>query len=176
MKLVTKYKGYLAGVVAIALVIFFWPSTGETMAGRTADIRIAAAQQAVGGIFGENDINQIFVSNVDNMAEIEILFATWARENSGALFVKISEVDGEEFFSETLDMAEMIDNSFVSFKFPPRKDSKNKRYLIKLSSPQSTAENNVTCWGMVENVPVGFELTYGSQKSNLVMVFNTFTG
>ncbi len=175
MSWIKKFRTYFSIAVVTALVIIFWPSADKPSQERIEDIRIAAAQQPVGGIFGENDINQIFVSNVDNLAEIQILFATWARSNSGSLFVKISEVEGEEFFSQTLDMAGMVDNSFVSFKFPPRTDSKNKKYIINLSSPESTPENNVTCWGMVENVPKDFELTYGSQKSNLVIVFNTFT-
>jgi hypothetical protein len=72
-------------------------------------------------------------------------------------------------------MATMADNSFISFKFEPRKDSKDRKYLINISSPESTPANNVTCWGMLENVPKDFELTYGGQKSNLVIVFNTFT-
>jgi hypothetical protein len=182
---IKKFRACISVLVVAVLVVVFWPSVNKSTQGqvadtqgqgRIADIRIAAAQHPVGGIFGENDINQIFVSNVDNLAEIQILFATWGRNNSGSLFVKISEVEGEEFFSQTLDMAGMVNNSFVTFKFPPRTDSKNKRYSINLSSPESTPDNNVTCWGMKDNVPKGFELTYGSNKSNLVMVFNTFTG
>lgn len=176
MSWIKKFRAYITALVVAVLVVTFWPSEDKSSQRRIEDIRIASAQQPVGGIFGENDINQIFVSNVDNLAEIQILFATWARKNSGSLFVKISEVGGEEFFSQTLDMASMVDNSFVSFKFPPRADSKNKKYLINLSSPESTPDNNVTCWGMIDNVPKDFELTYGSQKSNLVIVFNTYTG
>lgn len=176
MKWIKKFRAYISVLVVVVLVVIFWPSVDKSPQGRIEDIHIAAAQEPVGGIFGENDINQIFVSNVDNLAEIQILFATWARNNTGSLFVKISEVEGEEFFSQTLDMASMVDNSFVSFKFRPRTDSKNKKYSINLSSPESTPDNNVTCWGMKDNVPKGFDLTYGSQKSNLVMVFNTFTG
>lgn len=175
MNLIHKYKGIIVGIAVTALVVVFWPSASQETAGRVEDIHIAAAQQPVGGIFGDSDLNQTFISNLDNMAEVQILFATWARVNTGSLFVKISEVDGKEFFSQTLDMSKISDNTFVSFKFEPRKNSKNKKYLINLSSPESTDTNNVTCWGMSENIPKGFELTRGSQKSNLVIVFNTFT-
>jgi hypothetical protein len=175
VNILKKYKVYVSIALVVSLIVIFWPTAGQTSSGRVEDIRIAKAQYPVGEIFGKNDLNQTFVSNLDNLAEIQVLFATWARKNTGSVFVKISEVGGEEFFSETLDMATMADNSFISFKFEPRKDSKDRKYLINISSPESTPANNVTCWGMLENVPKDFELTYGGQKSNLVIVFNTFT-
>lgn len=175
MNYLKKYKAYISAALVVSLIVIFWPSAGQSSSGRIEDIHIAKAQYPVGEIFGENELNQTFISNVNNLAEVQILFATWARKNTGSLFVKISEVGGKEFFSETLDMATMADNTFVSFKFDPRKDSKDRKYSINLSSPESTSANSVTCWGMLENIPEGFELTYGSQKSNLVIVFNTFT-
>jgi hypothetical protein len=175
VNILKKYKVYVSIALVVSLIVIFWPTAGQTTSGRVEDIRISKAQYPVGEIFGKNDLNQTFVSNLDNLAEIQVLFATWARKNTGSVFVKISEVGGEEFFSETLDMATMVDNSFISFKFEPRKDSKDKKYLINISSPESTPANSVTCWGMLENVPKDFELTYGGQKSNLVIVFNTFT-
>lgn len=90
---------------------------------------------------------------VDNsIIRVSILFATWARVNSGMVDVQITGCDsGTIYVHEQLEAANMDDNTYVDFDFIQNASSgKDQRLEIAISS-DSVPGQAVTCWSSAED-------------------------
>ena len=112
----------------------------------------ASREQApLGEIVRGLRIRQKFTVKTDNFSALAISMATWGRENTSTLELKLFEKENL-ITSEILDASKIKDNSFLTLDFPARENSKDGKYELVLSSPNAVMGNAVTAWVNAEAV------------------------
>jgi hypothetical protein len=100
-----------------------------------------------GEIYGDTTSGQTFFDNENGLERIDILLATYARNNAGSVTFHLRE-NGEKSDIRTIifDANDVLDNQYYSFTFTPIEDSKNKSYEFYLESPSASSGNAITMW------------------------------
>ena len=173
----SKRLKYAATIlVAVALVIGFaiyeWPSGPKPV--REMVFHTASAQFPVGQITVDNTVLQSFKLSGNNFDEIDVLFATYGRKNTGSVQVSLTDSSGTNIFQQSLDVSNLRDNTFVPFKFPPVKNSSGKTFSLSISSSNTNHKNAVTVWAMRPPIPADTSLKLGGKSNPGVIVFDAF--
>lgn len=102
----------------------------------------------VGEIYGAARQGQSFVSTADNLNEIKILMATYARMNSQEIIFRLrAGPDAREDLALIRKPAGQVeDNQWATFSFPPIPDSAGREFYFYLESPSSRSGDAVTVW------------------------------
>jgi hypothetical protein len=101
----------------------------------------------MGEIYGENQFGQTFFNNGNDMDRIDILLATYARNNSGNITFHLREKNGKfDLRTIIIDVEKVPDNQYYSFTFLPIENSKNKFYEFFLESSSASSGNAITIW------------------------------
>jgi hypothetical protein len=101
----------------------------------------------MGEIYGENLFGQTFFNNGNDMDRIDILLATYARNNTGNITFHLREKNGKfDLRTIIIDVEKVPDNQYYSFTFSPIENSKNKFYEFFLESPSASSGNAITVW------------------------------
>jgi len=102
------------------------------------------------GIIGEISENvvvkQTFLSNYNDLCEIKINFATFARINSCQINLRLYDENDVLINEKIIQSARILDNSYLSYKFPQIKDSLGKKYTLLISSKDAVSGNAVTVY------------------------------
>ncbi len=118
-------------------------------------------------------IKQEFLSCSNRMTGLEIQFATYGRQNSSDLSVKLTEAEtGRILFEETLSAGNLKDNQYKKFDFKELPDSGDKKYIISIES-DAAEENAATVWsgnGQYENTA----LFMGDKHISKTLNFNIY--
>lgn len=100
----------------------------------------------VGEIDAETEIKQNFISTRNNLCGIAIQFGTYMRNNDSKVEIVIKEaITGRRVHSVKLDAENIVDNEYRSIMFPPVQNSKNKEYVVTISS-NADKDNAVTLY------------------------------
>lgn len=112
------------------------------------DVRQEESNIAAGEITGETEIGQTFYSNFNNLTRIDVMLATYNRENSQEVIfhLKKSPSDKEDLYTEIFDASGVEDNAYRTFKFPPIPDSRGKTFYFSFESPLSKEGTAITIW------------------------------
>src|SRR5205085_657747 len=80
-----------------------------------------SGSQNVGEIRGPNQPGQTFTATHDNLAQIQVLGATYGGQAQGRLIfhLKAGPTAPTDLVTQILDAARLPDNSFWSISFPP---------------------------------------------------------
>ena len=102
--------------VIIIAIIFFSISLPRTV----AIFNQPKNNIPVGEIYGDTKIGQTFLAEYNDLSAIEVLMATYNRENSGEFIFHLkSDVSGrEDIYSFKGDMGKVQNNAFFRFSFP----------------------------------------------------------
>lgn len=112
--------------------------------------------QSIDEIYGEKVVGQSFVATADKLTRVDVMLATFARNNTKDVIFKMREAGSTEDIVNTTVNAEIIkDNSYFSFVFDPILESKGKSYVFYISSPESVPGNAITIWYSTEDVYSG---------------------
>lgn len=102
---------------------------------------------SIGEIIGSVKVGQTFVADSNQLNRMDILFATYARVNTGDIIFHLREKPTTiDITTIKINSILLHDNKMYSFKFEPIPDSKGKQYYFFIESPNSTKENAVTVW------------------------------
>jgi hypothetical protein len=96
-------------------------------------------------------IEQKFTVNDDGFSRVNIFAATYARENSCLLIASLYSDSGDLIKEATWECRSLIDNSYISLKFPTIKNSKNMRFVLKVESRGASPGNAVTLWTVLNS-------------------------
>ena len=102
----------------------------------------------VGEIYGDIQIGQTFLAEYEGLSGIDVLMATYNRKNTGEFIFHLKEDirSKEDLFNCKIDISQLKDNSYVTFKFPSVRDSKGKIIYFYIEAPQSQPGNAITIW------------------------------
>lgn len=129
----------------------------------------------VGEIYGDTKIGQTFEAEHSGLSSIEVLMATYSRENSGEFIFHLKrEVSSkEDLYSFKGDMSKVQDNAFFRFSFPKIENSKEKKYLFYFEAPQAQPGNAITIWSNTEDLYRDGEKIINGAASQGDLVFKT---
>lgn len=114
-----------------------------------ADVRQdQVSGDTVGEIRGDNRPGQTFVAGADNLAQIQVLGATFGGKATGKLLFHLKYGPGlpADLVTEELDVASLPDNSYWPIKFPPVAQSKGKSFYFYLEAPDAQSGRAATLW------------------------------
>jgi len=125
----------------------------------------------IGEITGDTILKQTFVSSNNNLCEIQIMFATFARSNSCSINLQLYDDEDTLIDEKTMSSKEMMDNSYLIYKFDYINDSRNKRYSIVISSKDAVPGNAVTIWCTNKDSFDGDLFINGQQQTDNLCIF-----
>jgi hypothetical protein len=140
----------------------------------TVDISQGYNERPVGELVEGTTVEQSFVSNHANLAAVGILFATYARSNTGLTIVHLrtggSTADIANF---SLKNTELPNNDWVTLSFPQVSDSEGKFYSMIVESKGTSPGNAVTIWS-TSSSPRGGTLRINSTAQAGSICFMTY--
>ncbi|MGH2523957.1 MAG: hypothetical protein ACRDH2_15735 [Anaerolineales bacterium] len=128
----------------------------------TAALVVVASQQLThkpGGqlandaLFGEllngTRAGQTFVAEHSGLYRVEVFMATYARRVQGPLVFHLRSLTtaGEDLVTVRFDAAQVRDNTFYVFEFPPLPNTAGDPFYFYLEAPGAGPGNALTVWG-----------------------------
>jgi len=111
------------------------------------DVAQRFADGPTGEITRENAVAQEFVPDHDDLSGVKVLMATWGRHNRCEIIVRVRRAGVEaDMANARFACAQVKDNDWVRLDFPPVSDSRGKRFLVSVESPDGAAGNALTAW------------------------------
>ncbi|MBU0703224.1 MAG: hypothetical protein KKC18_05090, partial [Chloroflexi bacterium] len=95
---------------------------------------------------------QPFTAEYPSLSLVEVRFATYARENTGPVIfhLRASPDAADDLFAATIEAADLEDNAYHTFEFPPLRDSAGRSFCFCLEAPEAEPGNAITVWGATE--------------------------
>ena len=131
----------------------------------------------VGEIKGDNRPGQTFISGADNLAQVQVLGATFGGKASGVLtfHLKNASTDATDLVTEHLDTAHLPDNAFWSITFPPVLNSKGRSFYFYLEASGAPTVQAPTLWYNKSDVYRGGTHTQDGKSAEGDLVFRART-
>lgn len=109
----------------------------------------------VGPIHESREVVQTFVCDEDDLNQIEVMMATYARVNDSTLEVSLrrESAQGEVVAQSEYRTADMIDNDWLRLHFPPVANSRGTRFALVLRAPTARPDHSVTAYYTSALVP-----------------------
>jgi SAM-dependent methyltransferase len=121
-------------------------------------------------------LEQSFSCARDGLNAIHVRVGTYSRANSGPLLFQLFEEDQEApLVRMEVDLSELRDNFFHSFRFAPIKKSAAGRFHFTLEAPNASPENAVTVWAAGHNETGVALAVNGSPVVDTTLNFKAFS-
>jgi hypothetical protein len=139
--------GSVVGILLLGL-IGIWRSV-EGVSTDQPQVSITVGELLPSAIAG-----QTFVAEYSGLSRIQVLLATYARSNTGPLtfHLRSSPDAQEDLVTLAFDAADVVDNTYYAFEFPPIRGSAGRSFYFCLEAAQAAPGNAVTAWGSTEDV------------------------
>ncbi len=97
-------------------------------------------------------LEQEFMAPFDRLEGVAVKIGTFERINQSSLLLEVREVGSDTLLaSHVFDAASLEDNSYVRLPIPIQAESRGKRYVLSISSPDATLESGVAVWMQTGN-------------------------
>ncbi|MCL4459809.1 MAG: hypothetical protein M1136_01190 [Chloroflexi bacterium] len=158
-------------VIVILLVVGLikWPQSATFSAGQRAHDR------AVGPISGSMKVGQSFTALHDGLYRLDLLIGNYKGASVSAEVVfhlRSSPWANSDLATIRVKTAEMQDNKFHTFVFPPIAASAQKSFFFFIEAPEATAADGLALWYSSQNRYVGGAMYINGQaiESDLTFV------
>lgn len=121
---------------------------------------VEAIQVHIGNIVGEmlagHSHAQTFSASRNRLESVATRLATYARINHGSMRFTLEQIDpARPIHQEQFEMADVKDNEWHVFQFPPVEDSAGKRFRFTIEPLQGAPGNALTIWFSARDVYAG---------------------
>jgi hypothetical protein len=104
-------------------------------------------QVPMGELVSETTFSQTFVSRCPQLAQVDLLLATYRRTNTRPVTFRLFDGATDRVVAEqTIPASSVRDNLWHSFAFAPVAGAPGQRYRVALASPQSTPGDAITTY------------------------------
>lgn len=112
-------------------------------------------EDVVGPINCDREVHQTFVCEEDEIAKVEIMFATYARVNTCKVYIDLHEghADGPRIGRCEVEAEAIRDNDWVRVEFPTIANTKGRRFTLVLRAPDARPDDTVTAYYTSASVP-----------------------
>jgi 4-amino-4-deoxy-L-arabinose transferase-like glycosyltransferase len=158
-RIVPKKREHQAaiGLIGLMLVINLYAVTRVLYPGYYQRPLPSASQNtsqiSVGEITAGKTHGQSFVPRYDDLSRIDVMMATYARENHYPIVFHLRRAPDspEDLVTLTVDASEISDNAYHTFAFAPIAESAGRTFYFFLESPQSSRGDAFTIWANPED-------------------------
>ena len=107
-----------------------------------------------GEIFGDKKIGQTFIADYNNLSAIDVLLATYNRENFGEFIFHLRKdvSSKEDLFHYKGEISKVKDNSYLRFHFHEIESSKGEKFYFYIEAPDSQPGNAITIWSNTKDL------------------------
>jgi hypothetical protein len=111
------------------------------------------SSKPVGEIRGDKTHGQSFVARYDNLNRVDVMLATFARDNQFPVIfhLKRSPESNQDLVTQTIDASTVTDNTYHTFAFDPIPNSGRQTFYFYLESPESVPGDAITIWANPED-------------------------
>jgi len=112
------------------------------------DVYQGQHREPAGEIWGPHTVGQTFTATTSGLYRIDVFLATYARRNTGEVVFHLRRRpdDQADLVTIPFDAANVADNAYRSFTFPPLQDSAGQRYYFFFEAPHAQPGNAITVW------------------------------
>jgi len=109
----------------------------------------------VGEIWGSTTHGQTFACRYPNLARIDVMLATYARQNHHPLVFHLREAPSgvADLVTITVPAEDIADNTYYSFTFEPLPDSAGRTYYFYFEAPEAVPGDAFTIWADLQGDP-----------------------
>jgi hypothetical protein len=101
---------------------------------------------------------QTFVSECAGMSRLDLYLATYARDNSSSVTIRLTDTETHHrVFERIISGSDIADDQWHKFAFEPVPDSKYKQYRIVMIGLDGQPGNAITIWRSTADVILGGE-------------------
>ena len=146
------WRTHLVALGGVALILTFG-LLGIQKSVDQVSTRQPHTNKSVDELVASTQAGQTFTAEHSGLNLVEVRLATYARENTGPVifYLKTSPDAAEDLFTFTLDAADLEDNAYRPFEFPPIPDSAGRSFYFCLEAPEAESGNAITVWGATED-------------------------
>lgn len=163
-------------VAYIVFTIGLYLIAGDQFKNRISDKSIVSmdGNMPVNALQMGETVEQTFVPQMDILDSISLRFATFARQNTGTIRVKLlNDLDKSILLDKQLDISCFRDNAYVTVQPETKiKSVKGKKLRILIVSETGTPDNAVTLWYNNTAKAPNQQLFLNGKPVNGVLCFN----
>lgn len=143
----TLKKGCIITLAAyIVVMLLFYFIGGEQLHYRDAQSDIIAPSGIVGEITSDMVLEQQLEIDGEYITAINLVGATYERQNTGILRLEICDLDENVLFTQDVDISQIPNNAEFSVPLTQPVEVQNGRVLLKITAPESKTGNAVTLY------------------------------
>ncbi|KAF5051442.1 ABC-2 type transporter [anaerobic digester metagenome] len=163
-----RWLAIVAFFIYLAVVCIFPLLAGKQLYIRQSRSNLAMAEATTGT--GEltaqsNGVNQTFVTNIQRLEKITVLWATYNRENAGTVYVELYRQSDMSLLASQILNAADITNGYISelVMDKPLEGLAGVPLILRLSSPDAVTGNAISPMMDPDTTLEGGSLTVGGQ-------------
>ena len=143
----TLKKGCVIAVLSylILVVLFRWIG-GDQFRFRDSQTDMLTPSGVVDEITSDTVLEQQISVDGDLLLAVDLVGATYARQNTGALHIEIRDLSGQVLSTQDVDVSGMADNAEFSVVFPEPVAVPGGRAVLRITAPNATPGNAVTLY------------------------------
>jgi len=123
-------------------------------------------ERVVGEMIAGHSYSQTFSASRNGLENVATRLATYARVNHGTIRFTLEELDPVRVVhQEEFEMADVKDNEWHVFQFPPVEDSAGKRFRMTIEPRQGSPGNALTIWYSSRNLYKGGQYLVDGQPA-----------
>ena len=147
-----SWRTHLIALGGVALILLFGVLGIQKTVGKVRTQQ-PHANKSVGELVASTQACQTFTAEHSGLSLVEVRLATIARENTGPLIfhLRASPDETEDLFTSTFGAADVEDNAYHTFEFPPIHDSSGRSFYFCLEAPEAEPGNAIAIWGATED-------------------------
>lgn len=96
----------------------------------------------------DRTFEQKILAESNSINGVELMLATFARSNYGALTLELIDSSGKIIASDSIKMEQLEDNAYAWFDFHQAELKKNHEYRLRLKCRECTQDNAITWWAL----------------------------
>ncbi len=153
VKRVRSWRTHLVALGGVVLILVFG-LMGIQKATDKIHTQQPHANKSVGELLASTEAGQTFTAEHSGFSLVEVRLATLARANTGPVVFHLRESPDAsvDLFVTTIEAADVKDNAYHIFEFPPIRDSIGRSFYFGLESPDAEQGNAITVWGTTEDI------------------------
>ncbi|WP_119864588.1 DUF6044 family protein [Clostridium isatidis] len=120
-------------------------------------------------------IEQEFTSGENNLSSVSLYIDTKGRENASNINVSIIDKNSGNVLRSVIKNAkDFKNNNYEEFVFSPINDSKDKEYIIKVTSSDANEENSISLYASENNVYINGNIIINGESQEKDLRFKTY--
>lgn len=121
-------------------------------------------------------LGQTFEAQSSNLCGVEVLFATFGRENRRPIVFHLADASdpGRDLVRQEIPPSGVVDNAWFGVFFPPLADSEGQSYFFYVEAPEASSAEKLAVWSSRGDAYPAGTVTLNGQSGRNDLAFKTY--